>query len=53
MLSNSKEGIMKDKQTNIRLPEDIKNQIKDKADSVGMTISEYIRFLIINDLKNK
>lgn len=44
---------MKDSQTNIRLTEDIKNQLKEKAEKKGMKISEYIRYLILKDLEKK
>lgn len=42
---------MKEKQVNLRLSEDIKKQVEIKAASAGMTVSEYIRYLITKDLK--
>ena len=42
---------MKREQINIRLTEDIKKRLEEKADKSGLTISEYVRYLILNDLE--
>jgi predicted DNA-binding protein len=42
---------MKEAQVNVRLSLDIKKQLENKAQTVGMTVSEYIRHLIIKDLQ--
>lgn len=42
---------MKDTQVNIRLTEDIKNQLTLKGKTKGMKVSEYIRYLIMKDLE--
>lgn len=44
---------MKNSQTNIRLTEDIKNKLQEKAEKKGMKTSEYIRYLILKDLEEK
>lgn len=44
---------MKDSQTNIRLTEDVKNKLTEKALKKGMKLSEYIRYLINKDLEEK
>ena len=41
---------MKNSYINIRLSEDIKKQIEEKALQAGMTTSEYVRYLILKDL---
>jgi len=44
---------MKEAVITIRLTEDIKNQLKEKAKQYGMATSEYVRFLISKDLEKK
>lgn len=43
---------MKDAKINIRVSEDIKKQIEIKAKKLGMSVSEYVRFLILKDVEN-
>lgn len=43
---------MKDAKINIRVSEDIKKQIEVKAKNLGMSVSEYVRFLILKDVEN-
>lgn len=43
---------MKDAKINIRVTEDIKKQIEIKAEKLGMSVSEYVRFLILKDVEN-
>ena len=40
-------------QVNTRITKDVKDKLKEKAESKGMTVSEYIRFLITKDLETK
>lgn len=42
---------MKGKQVNVRLSDDVKKKLEDKAATVGMSVSEYVRYLITKDLK--
>lgn len=44
---------MKDAQTNIRLPLETKKKLEEKANKEGMSLSEYIRYLIFKDLEKK
>lgn len=44
---------MKDTNVTIRLSQDIKERLKEKAEKLGMSISEYVRHLIIIDLETK
>lgn len=44
---------MKDTNVTIRLSQDIKERLKEKAKKLGMSISEYVRHLIIIDLETK
>jgi len=44
---------MKREQINIRLSEDIKKKVEEKAEKHGMTLSEYVRYLITKDLKEE
>jgi len=41
----------KEKDILIRISSDLKEQIKEKAKKIGLSLSSYIRMLIINDLK--
>lgn len=45
--------VLKKVQINIRLNEETKERLQEKADAFGVSISEYIRILIINDLKGE
>lgn len=42
---------MKNSYINIRLSADIKKLLEEKANKLGMAISEYVRFLILKDLE--
>jgi predicted DNA-binding protein len=44
---------MKDTQTNIRLSDEVKKRLEIKAKRNGMTVSEYIRYLINKDLETE
>jgi predicted DNA binding CopG/RHH family protein len=46
-------GQMKDAQINIRLREDIKKKLEEKAERSGFKVSEYVRYLINKDLERK
>ena len=44
--------MIKDKDIVIRVDPEIKGKIKKRAKSMGMSMSMYLRFLAIKDLKN-
>jgi predicted DNA binding CopG/RHH family protein len=43
--------MIKEKDILIRISSDLKKQIKEKAEKIGLSLSAYIRTLIIKDLK--
>lgn len=43
--------MVKEKDILIRVGETLKGKVKEKADSMGLSLSSYIRTLIIKDLK--
>jgi len=43
--------MIKEKDILIRISSDLKEQIKEKAEKIGLNLSAYIRMLIIKDLK--
>lgn len=44
---------MKTEQINTRVSPEIKKRMEEKAKSLGMSISEYMRHLIIKDIQEK
>lgn len=43
--------MIKNKDVVIRINEDLKNKLKDKSKSIGLSISSYIRMLITKELE--
>ena len=39
------------KQTNVRIPDEMLEKLKIKADKLGMTVSAYIKYLIAKDIE--
>ena len=44
--------MIKDKDILIRIDKETKNKVKEKAESLGLSVSSWIRTLIIKDLKS-
>ena len=44
--------MIKDKGILIRIDKETKNKVKEKAESIGLSVSSWIRTLIIKDLKS-
>lgn len=44
--------MIKDKDILIRIDKETKNKVKEKAESIGLSVSSWIRTLIIKDLKS-
>jgi antitoxin component of RelBE/YafQ-DinJ toxin-antitoxin module len=43
--------MIKEKDILIRIDEELKNKVKEKAKSIGLSVSAYIRTLLIRELK--
>lgn len=44
--------MIKEKDILIRVSKDLKNKIKERANSLGISISSYIRMIVLKELKD-
>ena len=46
-------NMIKEKDILIRVNQELKQKVKDKAKSLGLSVSSYIRLLLIKELENE
>jgi len=52
ILNKSEEKIMRSESFIVKMDKEFKNKLFDRAHEYGLSASEYVRFLVVNEIKN-